>query len=103
MGQLLGTLENKDEILDLVAGTEGDDISVLIGSESPVKVMNNSALVFKPIKKGGKTVGVIGVLGPRRMDYKKVLKTIDEIGESITGMIDSERALKDGNSDGGEG
>ncbi len=102
LSNLLGTLENQDEILDLVSGIQSDDINVLIGSESPVKVMNNSALVFKPIKKGGKTVGVIGVLGPRRMDYKKVLKTIDEIGESITGIIDNDRALKDGNSDGGE-
>ena len=102
LSNLLGTLENQDEILDLVSNAQSDDINVFIGSESPVKVMNNSALVFKPIKKNGKTVGVIGVLGPRRMDYKKVLKTIDEIGESITGIIDTESALKEGNHDGGE-
>ncbi len=96
LGQLLGTLENQDEILDLVSGTEGDDIGVFIGSESPVKVMNNSALVFKPIKKNGKTVGVIGVLGPRRMNYRQVLKAIDEIGGSISVMFDEDNALKDG-------
>ena len=97
LSNLLGTLENQDEILELVAQPQRDDINVLIGSESPVKVMNNSAFVFKPIKKNGKTVGVIGVLGPRRMDYKKVLRTIDEIGESISGMIDPERALGEPN------
>lgn len=97
LGQLLGTLEDKEEILDLVAEAEGDDISVLIGSESPVKVMNNSALVFKPIKKNGRTVGIIGVLGPRRMNYRQVLKTIDEIGGSIAVMFDEERQLKEGN------
>ena len=86
-GQLLGTLENQDEILDLVSQSDSDDINVLIGSESPVQVMNNSSLVFKPIKKNGKTVGVIGVLGPRRMNYKQVLKTIDEITGSISSMI----------------
>ena len=93
LGQLLGTLENQDEILDLVADTEGDDISVYIGSESPVKVMKNSALVFKPIKKNGKTVGIIGVLGPRRMNYRQVLQAIDEIGGSIAVMFDEERQL----------
>ena len=104
LGQLLGTLESKDEILDLVADAEGDDISVLIGSESPVKVMNNSALVFKPIKKNGRTVGVIGVLGPRRMNYRQVLKTIDEIGGSIAVMFDEERQLGEAktNKDTGE-
>ena len=96
LGRLLGTLENQDEILDLVADAEGDDISVFIGSESPVKVMNNSALVFKPIKKNGRTVGIIGVLGPRRMNYRQVLKTIDEIGGSIAVMFDEEKQLGDG-------
>ena len=102
LGNLLGTLENQDEILELVSDPKRDDINVLIGSESPVKVMNNSSLVFKPIKKNGKTVGIIGVLGPRRMDYKKVLKAIDDIGSSISGIIDEERALKEGNTNGGE-
>ena len=93
-GQLLGTLENQDEILDLVSDTENDDINVLIGSESPVKVMNNSSLVFKPIKKNGRTVGVIGVLGPRRMNYKQVLQAIEEITGSIAGMLDGENHVK---------
>ncbi len=89
-GQLLGTLESQEEILDLVSQSDSDDINVLIGSESPVKVMNNSSLVFKPIKKNGRTLGVIGVLGPRRMNYKQVLKTIEEITGSISDMIDGE-------------
>ena len=94
-GQLLGTLESQDEILDLVSNADSDEINVLIGSESPVKVMNNSALVFKPIKKGGRTVGVIGVLGPRRMNYKQVLQTIGEITESISSMIDGEAPINE--------
>ena len=95
LGQLLGTLEQKEEILDLVSRAESDDINVLIGSESPVAVMNNSSLVFKPIKKNGKTVGVIGVLGPRRMNYKQVLQTIGEITESISSMMDEGTPLKE--------
>ncbi|MGM9683880.1 MAG: heat-inducible transcriptional repressor HrcA [Eubacteriales bacterium] len=103
LGQLLGTLENQDEILDLVSDTQNDDISVLIGSESSVKVMNNSSLVYKPIRKNGKTLGVIGVLGPLRMDYKNVLKTIEDIGGSISSMIDGggEKELNEGDSDDG--
>lgn len=103
LGNLLGTLENQNEILDLVSQPERDDINVLIGSESSVKEMNNSALVFKPIKKNGRTVCMIGVLGPRRMDYKKVLKAIDEIGVGISDIIgDGENALREINTDGGE-
>ncbi len=101
LGKLLGTLEDQDEILNLVSDAAGDDINVLIGSESSVKVMNNSSLVFKPIKKNGRTVGVIGVLGPLRMDYKNVLRTIDEIGGSISDMIGESRELKKGDNDDG--
>ena len=90
-GELLGTLENQDEILDLVSRADSDSINVLIGSESPVGVMNNSSLVFKPIKKNGRTIGVIGVLGPRRMNYKQVLEAIDDITGSISTMMDGEQ------------
>ncbi len=108
LGELLGTLENPEEILDLVSSAEGDDINVLIGSENSVKVMNNSALVFKPIKKNGRTVGVIGVLGPRRMNYKQVLSALDQIGGNISSMIDEEHQIEgqrkdsEENGDGGQ-
>ena len=98
LGELLGTLESKEEILELVSTTDSDDINVLIGSESSVKVMNNSSLVFTPIKKNGRTVGVIGVLGPRRMNYKQVLQTLGDIGGSISLMMDEEKQLMHGNS-----
>lgn len=101
-GQLLGTLENQDEILDLVSASENDDINVLIGSESPVKVMNNSSLVFKPIKKNGKTIGVVGVLGPRRMNYKQVLQTLGEITGSISSIMEEERLLNQRKTEEGE-
>lgn len=93
LGDLLGTLEQKDEILRLVSESANDDISVLIGSESSVKVMNNSALVFKPIVREGKTVGVIGVIGPLRMDYAKVLETIERVCGSVSEIINDYAAI----------
>lgn len=99
LGDLLGTLESREEILDLVSSAENDSINVFIGSESSVKVMNNSSLVYIPIKKKGKTVGVIGVIGPRRMNYKQVLKTLGDISENISTIIgesEDERRLTDG-------
>lgn len=95
--ELLGALEKKDDILDLVSlkGSESD-INVLIGSESSVKVMNNSALVFKPIVKDGKTLGAIGVLGPRRMDYARVLATLEGLSGNIENLIQSNQKLGNG-------
>ena len=94
---LLGALEKKDDILDLVSANGSEtDISVLIGSESSVKVMNNSALVFKPIVKDGKTLGAIGVLGPRRMDYARVLATLEGLSGNIENLIQPNQQIKDG-------
>ncbi len=99
---LLGTLEKKEDILNLVSQNENDDISVVIGSESQVKVMNNSALVFKPIIKDGKTLGAIGVLGPRRMDYAKVLATLEGLSGNIENMLHSNKQLNGGEPNGGK-
>ncbi len=101
LGQLLGTLESREEILDLVSTSESDGINVLIGSESSVKVMNNSALVFKPIKKGGRTVGYIGVIGPRRMNYRQVLQTLGDIGGNISLVIDEDAGSENNGKAGG--
>ena len=103
--QLLGTLEKKDDILDLVSRTASNDINVVIGSESEVKVMNNSALVFKPIVKDGKTLGAIGVIGPRRMDYAKVLATLEGLSGNISDLLRADggganNQLNGGDSDG---
>ena len=99
LSRLLGTLESQDEILNLVSSSESDNINVLIGSESSVKEMDNSSLVYIPIRKSGKTVGVIGVIGPRRMNYKQVLKTLGDISQNIANIIDEDAlALTDGMS-----
>ncbi len=98
--QLLGTLEKKEDILNLVSQNENQDISVVIGSESQVKVMNNSALVFKPIVKDGVTLGAIGILGPRRMDYAKVLATLEGLSGNISNLIHANNQLNKGEPDG---
>lgn len=87
-GEILSTFEQKEDILNLVSENSDESLSVFIGSESSVKVMDQSTIVFKPIKKNGRTVGAVGVVGPRRMDYAKVLATLESIGGNISSIID---------------
>ncbi len=94
MKEVLGAIESKDDILRMVSTPEGDGVNVVIGSESAVKVMDRSALVYKPIVKNGKTVGAIGVLGPARMDYAKVLATLEGISGNIETMLGTEHEQK---------
>ena len=86
MKEVLGAIEQKVDILRMVSDPDGNgDVGVVIGSVSAVKVIDRSALVYKPIVQNGKTVGAIGVLGPARMDYAKVLATL----EGISGHVES--------------
>ena len=99
---LLDTLEQKEEILKLVSEKETDEVSVLIGSESPVKEMENSSLVYKPVTKDGRVIGVIGVLGPRRMDYARVLQTIEQVVGTVSEIMSGTKAPEIGDGNTGE-
>ncbi len=81
--ELLKLLERKEDILNLVSQHQGDSTQVIIGGESPVKVMHNSSFIFRKIECGGRVVGVIGVLGPCRMDYSRVIATVEHLANSI--------------------
>ena len=98
-GEIMTAFEEKDPILDLVSGSDSDNISVLIGSENSVKVMEDSAIVFKHIKKDGKMIGAIGVVGPRRMDYARVLATLEELGENISDLMEDKKLLAENGGD----
>lgn len=89
--ELLGLLERKEDILNLVSERDGESTQVIIGCESPVEVMHNSTLIFRKIISGGRVVGAIGVLGPCRMDYSRVITTVEHLVKNIAGAADGTR------------
>lgn len=94
---LLGVFEEKRDILKLVTDTgEEDGPQVIIGSENALSEMKNSTIVFQKIKSGGNVVGAIGIIGPRRMDYSKVISTVEYIAENISQMLNPGNALPEG-------
>lgn len=95
---MLALFEKKDALLEVLSGeARADDrVQVYIGRENLVKVMDNSTLVFKAIVENGKTVGAIGIIGPTRMNYRKVIATIDSVTRGVTDL------LADGNKRHGE-
>jgi heat-inducible transcriptional repressor len=94
---LIGVIEDKEQSLNLIPidKSSADDINVFIGSENSVRVMNNSTLVFKSIKQGERVIGAIGVIGPRRMNYSKVISTIDRLASGIDNLLNEENKDND--------
>ncbi len=94
--ELLGSFEKKDDILDVVSASENDGVNIYIGSENPIGALNNSTLIYKTIKSGDRVVGSIGVIGPCRMDYSRVVTMIQHIADNISDMINDNNALPKG-------
>ncbi len=93
---MLAMFERKDELVGLISGETApmmpsgvseNGVQVYIGSENPVIIMDSSSLVFKPVKQGDRTVGALGIIGPTRMNYKKVISMIDGIAESVSDIL----------------
>ena len=78
--ELLSTLEHTETLQELVNNvneTENKNgIQVYIGEESPVKAMRDCSVVTANYELGEGIRGTIGIIGPKRMDYKKVLNTL---------------------------
>ncbi len=88
MKDMLAMFEKKDDLLDLVAkGAEEDGVQIYIGRENTVDVMSHSALVYRPVKQDGRVVGAIGIIGPCRMNYSKVIETLNQLAEGIDNAI----------------
>ncbi len=107
--QGLLTLGNhKDKLLDLISeNDDNDDVHIFIGSENVVDSMSNSSLIYKTVKVEGRVVGAVGVIGPRRMEYSKVIATVENLAKGVSEIMDAtavsgERLLGDGKENGGK-
>ena len=94
--ELLSLFEKKEDLVELVQGSDKDSVSVYIGGEDETPVVSNSTIIVKPLKRNNSVVGAIGVVGPNRMEYPKVVKIVDYIADMINRLL-STNALTDGN------
>lgn len=80
----LDMLEERSIIADVITKTDTEKLNVLIGEEDPLPV-DDTGLVVHPVSIDGKRVGAIGVIGPKRMDYKKVIAGLNYIVAGLSG------------------
>ncbi len=82
--KLISAFETKDELAQLVKGSQEDGtdkkpIQVYIGEESPLQNMADCSVVTANYELGNGLKGTIGVIGPKRMDYEKVLEILSKL------------------------
>ena len=82
--QLLTTLEEKSQLTELInESDEETGIQVYIGDESPVQSMKDCSVVTATYELEDGFKGTIGIIGPKRMDYEKVVETLRVVKEQL--------------------
>ena len=91
---LMGVLEEKDKLLSVISNhtTNEDGIHVYIGTDDEKDGMKNTTLIFKNVNIGGKQLAV-GVIGPKRMNYSRVIEMLNGLANGIDKMFGEEMLL----------
>jgi heat-inducible transcriptional repressor len=87
--QLLGELEGKEEIARLLdQAREGASMKIFIGSENALFALSGSSVIAAPYRgHDGKVVGVVGVIGPTRLNYARVVPMVDFTAKALSRLM----------------
>jgi heat-inducible transcriptional repressor len=87
--QLLDELENKEEIARLIdSAREAQSTRIFIGSENNLFSLSGSSVIAAPYREaGGKIVGVIGVIGPTRLNYARIVPMVDFTAQALSRLL----------------
>jgi heat-inducible transcriptional repressor len=87
--QLLDELEGKEEIARLLeSARDGQGMKIFIGSENKLFALSGSSVIAAPYRgRDGKVVGVVGVIGPTRLNYARVVPMVDFTAQALSRLM----------------
>lgn len=82
---LFEAFEYKKDILELVdRSIQAEGVQIFIGDESGYEALGGFSVITAPYQSGGENLGVLGVIGPIRMDYEKVIPIVDITSQMLS-------------------
>lgn len=86
---LFDDLERKQEVIDLLtAAKDGEGVRIYIGSENRLFSLSGSSVIVAPYRdQSRRIVGVLGVIGPTRLNYARVIPIVDYTAEVVSRML----------------
>ena len=79
----VNVLDTKELVTDMLDSGFADDIHVYIGEENQKEELKDFSVVTFKHKVNGKDLGTIGIIGPKRMDYSKVISVMKYINKKL--------------------
>ena len=87
---LLETLQHKKDMLHLLEGCIGaEGVQLFIGQESGHQMLGDCSIITAPYELDTDTVGVLGIIGPTRMAYEKVIPVVDITAKILGAALNS--------------
>jgi heat-inducible transcriptional repressor len=88
---LFDDLETRREVADLLGRAEkAEGVRIFIGSENKLFSLSGSSTIVAPYAdRQGQIVGVIGVIGPTRLNYARVIPMVDYTAKLVSRLLDS--------------
>ncbi|MEJ5975941.1 heat-inducible transcriptional repressor HrcA [Novosphingobium sp. PS1R-30] len=86
---LLDDLENKQSVAEMLdLAREADSTRIFIGSENRLFALSGSSVIASPYRdRDGRVIGVVGVIGPTRLNYARVVPMVDFTAQSLGKLI----------------
>ena len=83
--ELLRTFERKEQLAELMTTLAADEgVRVMIGDENPVGEMRECTLITSTYMYRDQVLGILGVVGPRRLPYPEVISVVNETARQVT-------------------
>ena len=83
----LAVLESKDTLRRLVGREGGMEVTIRIGPENDVPEMSDCSIVTARYRVGDHAAGTLGIIGPTRMNYNRVIPVLDFVGRAMTELL----------------
>jgi len=88
---LFDDLETRREVIDLLGRAErAEGVRIFIGSENKLFSLSGSSTIVAPYRDGsGRIVGVLGVIGPTRLNYARIIPMVDYTAKVVSRLLSS--------------
>ena len=87
----LAVLESKDTLRKLLGRDGGMEISIRIGPENQLPALNDCSIVTASYRVGDHSSGTLGIIGPTRMNYNRVISVLEFMGRALSDVLSEYR------------
>ena len=86
----LSIFESRDRLAGLLKRSGGMEVTIRIGQENEIEELKDCSLVTATYRVGNHGTGTLGIIGPTRMNYGRVLTVMDYMGRVISNLLSGE-------------